>query len=63
MYLCGQFMDYKMIHIEETDSTNRWMKEMKQGNGSFVTSRDVTKEPFPCFISFIQRLVESVSSI
>ncbi len=50
MYLCGQFMDYKMIHIEETDSTNRWMKEMKQGNGSFVTSRDVTKEPFPCFI-------------
>ena len=38
MYLCGQFMDYKMIHIEETDSTNRWMKEMKQGDGSFVTS-------------------------
>ena len=52
-------MDFKVIHIEETDSTNRWL--MKQGDGSFVTSADVTKEPSPCFIS--QRLVESVSSI
>ena len=50
MYLCGRFMDYKVIHIEETDSTNRWMKEMKLGDGSFVTSRDVTKEPSPCYI-------------
>ena len=26
MYLCGQFMDYKVIHIDETDSTNRWLR-------------------------------------
>jgi hypothetical protein len=26
---------------------------MKQGNGSFVTSSGVTKEPFPCYNSFI----------
>ena len=32
MYLCGQFMDYKMIHIEETDSTNHWLKEHGEGN-------------------------------
>ena len=43
-------MDFKIIHIDETDSTNRWLREMKQGDGSFVTSRDVTKEPSPCFI-------------
>ena len=41
-------MDFKIIHIEETDSTNRWL--MQQGDGSFVTSRDVTKEPSPCCI-------------
>ncbi len=41
-------MDFKIIHIEETDSTNRWL--MTQGDGSFVTSRDVTKEPSPCVI-------------
>ena len=26
MYLCSQFMDYKVIHIDETDSTNRWLR-------------------------------------
>ena len=47
-YLCKRIMDFKIIHIEETDSTNRWL--MTQGDGSFVTSRDVTKEPSPCVI-------------
>ena len=27
MYLCSQFMDFKIIHIDETDSTNRWLKD------------------------------------
>ena len=26
MYLCGRFMDFKIVHIDETDSTNRWLK-------------------------------------
>lgn len=52
-------MKFEVIHIDETDSTNRWLREMKQGDGSFVmkqgdrsfvTSADVTKEPSPCFI-------------
>ena len=43
-------MKFEIIHIDETDSTNRWLREMKQGDGSFVTSADVTKEPSPCFI-------------
>ena len=46
LYLCS--VEWKIIHIDETDSTNRWI--FKQGDGSFVTSRDVTKEPSPCFI-------------
>ena len=47
-YLCKRIMDFKIIHIDETDSTNRWL--MTQGDGSFVTLRDVTKEPSPCVI-------------
>jgi len=39
LYLCS--VEWKIIHIDETDSTNRWI--MKQGDGSFVTSRDVSK--------------------
>ncbi len=27
MYLCKQIMDFKTIHIDETDSTNRWLRE------------------------------------
>ena len=25
-------MDFRIIHIEETDSTNRWLKENGEGN-------------------------------
>ena len=39
LYLCS--VEWKIIHIDETDSTNRWI--FKQGDGSFVTSRDVSK--------------------
>ena len=38
--------------------------EVKQGDGSFVTSRDVTKEPSPCFtsaMSFVTSLSEHTS--
>ena len=49
LYLCS--VEWKIIHIDETDSTNRWI--MKQGDGSFVTSRDVSKAdqttPFPSY--------------
>ena len=27
LYLCKRIMDFKIIHIEETDSTNRWLRE------------------------------------
>ena len=26
-------MKFEIIHIDETDSTNRWLREMKQGDG------------------------------
>ena len=26
MYLCGQIMEYEIIHIDETDSTNGWLR-------------------------------------
>ncbi|MBO4720255.1 MAG: biotin--[acetyl-CoA-carboxylase] ligase [Prevotella sp.] len=42
-------VDWKIIHIDETDSTNHWLR-MTQGDGSFVTSDDITKEPSPCVI-------------
>ena len=49
LYLCS--VEWKIIHIDETDSTNRWI--MKQGDGSFVTSRDVSQAdqttPFPSY--------------
>ena len=32
LYLCKRIMDFKIIHIEETDSTNRWLKEHGEGN-------------------------------
>ena len=33
-------MEYQIIHIDETDSTNRWLKDYSLQQ----------KEPFPCFI-------------
>ena len=27
LYLCKRIMDFKIIHIEETDSTNRWLRD------------------------------------
>ena len=27
MYLCKRIMDFEIIHIEETDSTNRWLRD------------------------------------
>ena len=46
-------MDFRIIHIEETDSTNRWLK---QGDGSFVRSDavDLTKEPSLCVVAEFQ---------
>lgn len=46
-------MDFTIIHIDETDSTNRWLK---QREGSFVRSDalDLTKEPSPCVVAEFQ---------
>jgi len=30
-YLCSQNMDYRIMHIDETDSTNRWLRENGEG--------------------------------
>ena len=38
MYLCKQIMDFRIVHIEETDSTNRWLKE--NGEGTMVIVAD-----------------------
>ena len=42
-------MDFRVVHIEETDSTNRWLKHR---DGSFVRSDavDLTKEPSLCYV-------------
>jgi BirA family biotin operon repressor/biotin-[acetyl-CoA-carboxylase] ligase len=48
-------MEFKVIHIDETDSTNRWLREfVQQRDGSFVTSDGVTKEPSLCYIAEYQ---------
>ena len=45
-------MNFKIIHIDETDSTNRWLRDR---DGSFVASVDVTKEEQPlCVIADYQ---------
>ena len=38
LYLCGQNMDFKVIHIDETDSTNRWLRDyaLSQPEGDYV---------------------------
>ena len=48
-------MDFKVVHIDETDSTNRWLRELTQRNGSLV-SRDVidTEEPSLCVVADYQ---------
>lgn len=51
LYLCKRIMDFKVIHIDETDSTNRWLRD---SDGSFVTSADVTKEPSLCVVADYQ---------
>ena len=45
-------MDFKIIHIDETDSTNRWLKE--HSDRSLVTLSDVTKEPSLCVVADYQ---------
>ena len=52
MYLCKRIMDFKIIHIDETDSTNRWLKE--HSDRSLVTLSDVTKEPSLCVVADYQ---------
>ena len=48
-------MEFKLIHIDETDSTNRWLREfVQQRDGSFVTPPDVTKEPSLCCMAEFQ---------
>ncbi len=44
-------MDFKIIHIDETDSTNRWLRD--RDDSSFA-SVDVTKEPSLCVIADYQ---------
>ena len=51
LYLCKRIMNFKIIHIDETDSTNRWLWDSA---GSFVTSADVTKEPALCVVADYQ---------
>jgi BirA family biotin operon repressor/biotin-[acetyl-CoA-carboxylase] ligase len=45
-------MDFKIIHIDETDSTNRWLKEHR--DSSLVSLSDVTKEPSLCVVADYQ---------
>ena len=51
LYLCKRIMDFKIIHIDETDSTNRWLRDREN---SFVTSADITKEPSLCVVADYQ---------
>ena len=45
-------MDFKIIHIDETDSTNRWLKEHR--DSSLASLSDVTKEPSLCVVADYQ---------
>lgn len=48
MYLC--IVEWKIIHIDETDSTNRWLKEdlaAQHGDGSFCVNADLHKKNRP----------------
>ena len=54
-YLCSQIMDFKVVHIEETDSTNRWLREMTLRNGSSVSHDSFdTEEPSICVVADYQ---------
>ena len=44
-------MIFKIIHIDETDSTNRWLRDRE---GSLVTSADATREPSLCVVAECQ---------
>lgn len=44
-------MDFKIIHIDETDSTNRWLRDRAD---SFIASTDVTEEPSLCVVADYQ---------
>ena len=45
-------MDFKIIHIDETDSTNRWL--MEHSDSSLETLSDVAKEPSLCVVADYQ---------
>ena len=45
-------MDFKIIHIDETDSTNRWLKEHR--DSSLASLSDVAKEPSLCVVADYQ---------
>ena len=45
-------MDFKIIHIDETDSTNRWLKE--HSDSSLASLSDVAKEPSLCVVADYQ---------
>lgn len=48
-------MDFKVVHIEETDSTNRWLREMTLRNGSSVSHDSIdTEEPSICVVADYQ---------
>jgi len=48
-------MEFKLIHIDKTDSTNRWLREfVQQRDGSLVTPPDVTREPSLCCMAEYQ---------
>ena len=47
LYLCKRIMDFKIIHIEETDSTNRWLRDYSASDkhGLARTSSSVRVSP------------------
>ena len=36
LYLCKRIMDFKIIHIAETDSTNRWLRDSVKHSGTVL---------------------------
>jgi len=44
LYLCKRIMNFKIIHIDETDSTNRWLRDNSQGETGVSSPEVVVAE-------------------
>ena len=56
LYLCKRIMDFKIIHIDETDSTNRWLRSFySKESGNLGNPVQSTGEIIPKFLNSLEK--------